>query len=62
MALLPLPKDWARARSILAPVASDAMRGVCAGGELRDMLLHETLAAYGVSHDEMAPLLAWLSG
>ena len=62
MALLPLPKDWARARSILAPVASDAMRGVCTGGELRDVLLQETLAAYGVSHDDMAPLLAWLAG
>lgn len=61
MALLPLPNDWPRARSILAPIADSAMRGACAGGELRDALLHATLAAYGVTHDEMAPLLAWLS-
>jgi hypothetical protein len=61
MALLPLPNDWARARSILAPIAGAAMRGACVAGELRDALLHETLAAYGVSHDDMAPLLAWIS-
>lgn len=62
MALLPLPDDWARARSILAPVAEAALRRTCTGAELRDALLHETLDAYGVRHDEMAPLLAWLSG
>ena len=61
MALLPLPNDWLRARSILAPLADAALRGACAGGDLRDALLHETLAAYGLTHDEMAPLLAWLS-
>jgi len=61
MALLPLPNDWARARSTLAPIAAAAMRGAYTPGDLRDMLLHETLAAYGVSHDEVAPLLAWLS-
>jgi hypothetical protein len=62
MALLPLPKDWERARSILAPVAGAAIGGACSDGELRDALLHETLSAYGLSHDEMAPLLAWLAG
>lgn len=62
MALLPLPNDWTRARAILAPVADAAMRGTCAGGELRDALVDNTLAAYGVTHDEVAPLLAWLSG
>ena len=62
MALLPLPADWSRARAMLAPVADADMRGPCAGGELRDALLHETLAAYDVSYDELAPLLAWLSG
>ena len=61
MALLPLPNDWARARSTLGPIADAAMRGACAPGDLRDALLHETLAAYGVTHDEMAPLLTWLS-
>lgn len=62
MALLPLPNDWTRARSILAPIGDAAMRGACGGGELRDALVHETLAAYGLTHDEVAPLLAWLSG
>ena len=61
MALLPLPYDWTRARTILAPVADAAMRGACVGGELREALVHETLAAYGVTHDEVAPLLAWLA-
>lgn len=61
MALLPLPNDWTRARSILAPIADAAMRGACGGGELRDALLHGALAAYGVTHDDVAPLLAWLS-
>ena len=62
MALLPLPQDWLRARSILAPIASAAMRGSCANGELRDALLDGALAAYGVSHEEISPLLTWLSG
>ena len=61
MALLPLPNDWTRARSIFAPIADAAMRGACTGGELRDALVHETLAAYGLTHDEVAPLLAWLA-
>ena len=61
MALFPLPNDWPRARGILAPVAEAAMGGACPDGELRDVLLHDTLAAYGVTHDEVAPLLAWLS-
>ena len=61
MALLPLPQDWLRARSILAPIATAAMRGALADGELRDALLDGTLDAYGVSHEELAPLLTWLS-
>ena len=61
MALLPLPNDWTRARSILAPLADAALRGKCTGGELRDALIHDTLAAYGLTHDELAPLLTWVS-
>ena len=61
MALLPLPRDWSRARSLLAPMASAAMRRACADGELRDALLDATLAAYGLHHEELAPLLTWLS-
>jgi hypothetical protein len=29
---------------------------------LRDELLHESLAAYRVRHDDMAPLLTWFAG
>ena len=61
MALLPLPHDWTRARTVLAPIADAAIRGAYTPGDLRDALLDETLAAYGVTHDEMAPLLTWLS-
>jgi hypothetical protein len=58
MALLPLPHDWNRARAALAPIAQRAMLGEDHMA-LRDELLSETLAAYGVRHDDMAPLLAW---
>ena len=61
MALLPLPHDWNRACAALAPIAYRAM-----GGEnhlaLRDELLHETLAAYRLRHDDAAPLLTWFAG
>jgi hypothetical protein len=61
MALLPLPLDWNRARAALAPIAQRAMLGEDQMA-LRDELLHESLAAYRVRHDDMAPLLTWLAG
>jgi hypothetical protein len=61
MALLPLPLDWNRARAALAPIAHRAMLGEDQMA-LRDELLHESLAAYRVRHDDMAPLLTWFAG
>jgi hypothetical protein len=62
MSLLPLPSDWERARAVLAPVADRAFRGEYTPGELRDILLRQTLDVYGLSHDDLAPLLAWFTG
>ena len=62
MSLLPLPRDWRRAREVLAPIADAAIRGVLPAGELREALLTETLAAYNLRHDDLAPLLTWFSG
>jgi Eco57I restriction-modification methylase len=62
MSLLPLPRDWQRARQTLAPIADAAIRGELAAGDLREALLAESLVAYGLRHDELAPLLAWFSG
>ena len=62
MSLLPLPRDWQRAREILAPIADAAIRGELVGGELREVLLTEALAAYNLRHEEIAPLLTWFSG
>jgi hypothetical protein len=61
MALFPLPSDWARARTILAPIARSAVASDdprC----LRDALLSQTLEAYGLRHTDVAPLLTWLAG
>jgi hypothetical protein len=62
MSLLPLPADWSRARAILAPIADRAIRLGESPLALRDELLCETLAAYRLRHDELAPLLTWFSG
>jgi hypothetical protein len=62
ISLLPLPRDWQRARETLAPIADAAIRGELAAGELRDALLTESLAAYELRHDEVAPLLTWFTG
>ncbi|MFL5620071.1 MAG: Eco57I restriction-modification methylase domain-containing protein [Gemmatimonadaceae bacterium] len=56
VALLPLPHDWPRARSILAPVAEHAI--------LHDppsvpALLDAVCGAYRLKPVEVAPLLAW---
>jgi hypothetical protein len=58
-ALLPVPRDWHRARATLAPYGERASAGdLPADGELLDA----TLRAYGISHSEIAPLLRWKSG
>jgi hypothetical protein len=56
LSLLPIPADWARARSILAPVGERAARGE----SYRDRdLLELSAEAYRVHHDDVAPLVAW---
>ena len=62
MSLLPLPRDWQRARETLAPLAAAAIRGDLAAAELRETLLMEALAVYRLDHDDVAPLLTWFSG
>jgi hypothetical protein len=56
VALLPLPHDWVRARSILAPIAERAMRGQVPGVH---ELLDAVCAAYQLKQSDVAPLLAW---
>ena len=56
MALLPLPRDWTRARRILAPVAERAAAGEApSAGELAELVMR----AYGVRSVDVAPLLEW---
>ncbi|HEU4628390.1 MAG TPA: N-6 DNA methylase [Gemmatimonadaceae bacterium] len=56
VALLPLPRDWPRARALLAPLAERAW-----GGEPPpdDELHAALLRAYGLDAALVAPLLAW---
>ncbi len=54
--LLPIPREWARARRILAPLAERALLGQPpAEGEL----LAAACRAYHLAHDDIAPLVAW---
>jgi hypothetical protein len=56
VALLPIPRDWARARDLLAPVATRAATGI----EPEDEELLRTVArAYRVRLADLEPLLAW---
>jgi hypothetical protein len=56
MSLLPLPRDWPRARALLAPLAERAALGDHpAAGELDAAVLR----AYRVRPADVAPLLAW---
>jgi len=56
MSLLPLPRNWARARHILAPVGIAAARGDV---PLEEELLTVVLCAYGLTHDDVSPLIEW---
>jgi hypothetical protein len=57
VALLPLPRDWDRARSLLAPLAERA----CVGNEPNDEeLLHAAARAYKLRVADLEPLLAWI--
>ncbi len=54
---LPMP-HWHRTRELLAPIAARYRRGESVNA---DTLHRATLEAYGVRHDDIAPLLAWTS-
>jgi hypothetical protein len=56
VALLPVPRDWARARSVLAPLARRAEGGNPPGG---DELVAAALRAYRARAADVAALLAW---
>jgi hypothetical protein len=56
ISLLPLPRDWERARAMLAPLGQRAM----IGGEPSDSeLLESVVDAYGLKLAEVQPLLRW---
>ncbi len=56
IALLPLPRDWPRARALLAPLAERALAGApLPEGELR----RAALAAYDLPPEAVQALLAW---
>jgi hypothetical protein len=56
IALLPLPTDWTRARSILTPLAERALVGFPPGDE---ELLRAACHAYRLRREDVAPLVAW---
>jgi hypothetical protein len=55
-ARFPIPRDWERACALLAPLGRAA-----SAGQFTDAwtLTERVLEAYGVAHDEVAPLLSW---
>jgi hypothetical protein len=56
VSLLPIPRDWERAVSILAPIGIRAAKGDApTAPELLDASLH----ALGAAHRSLAPLLTW---
>ncbi|MGH7617834.1 MAG: Eco57I restriction-modification methylase domain-containing protein, partial [Gemmatimonadaceae bacterium] len=58
LSLLPVPADWTRARTLLARLSERAH----AGRTVSDAeLLDASLAAYEISRDAVAPLVAWMS-
>ena len=54
--LLPIPREWARARSILAPLAERALLGQ---PPTRSDLLAAACRAYRLKQEDIAPLVAW---
>jgi hypothetical protein len=54
--LLPVPREWARARNILAPLAERALLGQAPTGS---ELLAAACRAYRLKHEDVAPLVAW---
>jgi adenine-specific DNA-methyltransferase len=58
MSLLPLPRDWNRARKHLAPLGERAMRGDVPP---QDEMLDAALSAYELRLRDIHPLLSWMS-
>ncbi|HEY4219529.1 MAG TPA: N-6 DNA methylase [Gemmatimonadaceae bacterium] len=58
MSLLPIPRDWSRARDILAPLGRAARLGVPPADP---ELFRAALDAYEAEHDDLAALVAWMS-
>ncbi len=56
LSLLPLPRDWVKARRILAPIGMEAVRGSI---PLEEDVMRVVLCAYGLTSDEVAPLIEW---
>jgi hypothetical protein len=56
MALLPLPREWAHALPLLAPLGA---RGAKGDPPPADELLAAALAALHLRHEDVEPLLAW---
>jgi methylase of polypeptide subunit release factors len=56
MALLPIPRDWERARSLLAPIA---MRALCNKPPSPAVLRAAVLDAYRLDEATVSALLAW---
>lgn len=55
-ARFPIPRDWDRACELLAPIGREA-----SAGRITDAwtLTERVLEAYGVTHDQLSPLLSW---
>ena len=56
VSLLPLPREWPRARGILAPLAD---RAIERDDVTADELLDAAVRAYRLRRADIAPLLAW---
>jgi hypothetical protein len=56
MAMLPVPQDWERARTILAPLGSEGVRGEPPSPH---ELLDRSIAAFRVRRADVAPLVEW---
>ncbi|HZE08821.1 MAG TPA: N-6 DNA methylase, partial [Gemmatimonadaceae bacterium] len=59
MSLLPLPRDWTRARAILAPLGELGMSGNIPSDA---DLLAAAVDAYALSMKDLQPLLSWTRG
>jgi SAM-dependent methyltransferase len=56
IARMPLPRDWSRARDVLAPIGARAVQGDVPGDP---EVLAAACAAFGLSTRTVAPLLEW---